>query len=150
MKTHELASFLRALADVLNALPDTEIVAIPDFAHTASSPPNETVPLPIKATTSSKKPSPSVNEIYEILSTLKKQEIVAVAYAADLTISIRGKDSTKDAVRKVRNYLLSNPSAARKVKAALNCHQSAMISQPLSKALGTLLGNRDELSITGR
>ena len=150
MKTHEFASFLRDLADALGRLPDTEMTSLPVLLQNLSLPKEQADPIPAPATPRSKRESPIAEGIYKTLSTLKKHEIASIVQESGLPVQIRPKDSANNALSKVRRYLLENPHAVRTLRSTLSKHQPHLISQPLSRALETLLGNRDEISITGR
>ncbi|MXY20378.1 MAG: hypothetical protein F4Y49_03475 [Dehalococcoidia bacterium] len=151
MRTHELASFLRDMADALSSLPDTELTALPEAVTMLMNSQARTAPLPIPETTPlPEKHSSSIEEIHTILITLTKQEIVSVVAESGLDIPFRGKDSAKDVAGKIRRYIGQNPDTIKNIRLSLNKQQSNLPTTPLSKALGTLLGNRDELSITRR
>ena len=149
LKTHELASVLRGISDALNQMPDTEITSLPEMLKNASI--NQVPPsLPL---VEKKKLSPraaaSIDEVHERLMALTKKEIVALIGEADIPVEIRSKDAAKDAARKIRTYLTTNPSSTRKVKSVLIRKHPSRVSEPLSKALGILLGDKDEVSATG-
>lgn len=153
MKTHELASFLRDLADVLSYLPDTEVAEFPAVLEKQLSPQETTVPMPIPGAERPKKRTSPVNntdDVVKTLYTLSKRDVVSIINELDLGISVRNKDSSKDVTLKIKSYLNRNPSAARKIRSILKKKHSSSISEPLSKALDTLLGNRDEISVTDR
>jgi len=149
MKTHEFASLLRDFADMLDHLPDTEITAFPEALRSLSMPQEENVPLPLTETEQPKSRVSSDGDIFETLTTLPKKEIVAIIRDANVDIPIRVKDSGRDVALKIRTHLRRNPTVARKLRSNLKRRKTTVVSEPLSKALGTLLGNRDEVSNTG-
>ena len=149
MRTHELASILRGISDVLNHLPDTEVTSLSEVLKDTSI--SQETPAPPKAQ-EQKQPSAkthaTIEEIYQTLTTLPKRKIVELIDEADISVQIRGKDSAKDTARKVRSYLTAQPNSTRKVNSILIRKHSAVVSEPLSKALGILLGDRDEVPST--
>ena len=149
MRTHELASVLRGISDVLSSMPDTEIASLPEmlknssiYQETPASPKTEAKKLSARA-------SASIDEVHERLTALTKKEVVALIGEADIPVEIRSKDSAKNAARKVKIHLLAHPKATRKVKSILIRKHPVRVSEPLSKALGILLGNNDGVSTTG-
>ena len=148
MRTHELASVLRSLSDVLSYMPDTEITSLPDMLKNSSIL-ESSAPLPQAGEKKlSARAAASIEDVHETLMTLTKKQVVALIDEADISVGIRSKDSAKDAARKVRNYLTTHPAETRKVKSIISRKHSVVVSEPLSKALGILLGDNDEVSIT--
>ena len=146
MKTHELAAFLRELSAVLSLLPDTELTSLPDMLKSSSIYQGTLVPAE-ETKRIQRNHAPSDN-IYATLATLSKGEIVQLLSKANVSIDIRSKDSAKDAARKISTHLTRYPTLARRVRLVLRQQRPALVSEPLSKALETLLGNRDEVPLT--
>ena len=146
MKTHELATFLRELSAILSYLPDTELTSLPEMLK--SSPISQGALVPAEGTKRMPRSHSPSDNIYETLVILSKGQIVQLLNEANVSVEIRSKDSAKDAARKIRTHMTRYPASARKVRQALRKQRPALISEPLSKALGTLLGNRDEISPT--
>ena len=148
MKTHELAAFLRELSAVLSLLPDTELTALPDMLKSSSIYQGTLVPAE-ETKRIQRNHAPSDN-IYATLATLSKGEIVQLLSKANVSIDIRSKDSAKDAARKISTHLTRYPTLARSGQtcSVLRQQRPALVSEPLSKALETLLGNRDEVPLT--
>ena len=149
MRTHELASVLRSLSDVLSYLPDTEVTSLAEVLKGTTIGQEDLAPPKVEE---QKQPSAKINaaieEIHQTLTTLPKKKIVELISEADIPVQIRGKDSAKDTAGKVRNYLTTNPSSTRKVNSILIRKHSTVVSEPLSKALGILLGDSNEVSAT--
>ena len=148
MRTHELASVLRGLSDVLSHLPDTEISSLPEILKDSSIYRDSPAPPKIAEKKVSARTTAYIDDIHETLTNLPKKEVMALISEADIPIEVQGKDSSKYAARKVRNYLTTNPASTRKVKSILTRKHSTMVSEPLSKALGILLGDSNEVSAT--
>ena len=149
MRTHELASVLKGLSDVLNSMPDTEITSLPEMLKNSSIYQEPLVPNKGAERKLSAKVTASINDVHATLTTLTKKDVVALIDEADIPVEIRSKDGAKDAARKVKTYLTTQPNATRKVKSIIRRRHSVTVSEPLSKALGILLGDNDEVSATG-
>lgn len=147
MKTHELATLLRELSVVLGHLPNTELTSLPEVLKTSST--YQGSAAPVRETKRIPRSHAPSDEIDRTLETLSKREIVELVSEANLSIEIRSKDSAKDAARKISAYLTKYPTSAKKVRLVLRNQRPALTSEPLSKALETLLGNRDEVPLTG-
>ena len=146
MKTHELAAFLRELSAILSHLPDTELTSLPEMLRGSSV--SQGTLVRVEETKRAPRSLTPSHNIYATLATLSKGEIVQLLNEAKLPIKIRSKDSAKDVAQKISTHLTRYPTSARKVRLALRKQRPALISEPLSKALGTLLGNRDEVPLT--
>ena len=149
MRTHELAVFLKDLSDVLTHLPDTEITSLPEILKTTSDLRGAIPPAPVKVQPRAKLTSASIDDITKTLATLSKREIVELVGESSLNISIRSKDSAKDVANKIKMHLIKYPDSSKRVNIILKRKHPVAISEPLSKALGTLLGNRDATPTTG-
>lgn len=149
MRTHELAVFLRDLSDVLTHFPDTEITSLPEILKPTSDLREEISPASVKASPRAKKTSASIDGISKTLATLSKKEIVELVDESSLNVSIRSKDSAKDAANKIKRHLIKYPDSSKRVNIILKRKHPVAISEPLSKALGTLLGNRDATPTIG-
>lgn len=146
MKTHELAKHLRILADTLSRFPDTNIASLSDLLTTINS---TQQPLPlVKEPKAKKGRSESSNDSYNALKLLRKREVVELIESLALPIAIDSKDSSKYLTSKIRRHLNQYPSDMRRVNLFLRRKRPATTSEPLSKALETLLGNRDEIPTT--
>ena len=146
MRTHELASVLRGISDALSSMPDTEITSLPEMLKNTPIRQEPLVPSPGAEKKLSERVIASIEDIHETLGTLTKKEIVALIEEADIPVEVQSKDSAKTAARRVKTHLTAQPSAARKVKSIIRRRHSGMVSAPLSKALGILLGDSDEVS----
>ena len=149
MRTHELASVLRGISDVLSSMPDTEITSLSEMLKNSVIYSEVPAPPQIVEKKPSTRTNASIDDIHETLASLPKKEVVALIDEASIPIEVRTKDGAKDAARKVRNHLTAHPSATRKVKSIIRRRHSDTVSEPLSKALGILLGDSDEVSATG-
>lgn len=150
MRTHELASILRSLSDALGHMPDTEITSLPEILKSSAIyEDQETTALPqVVEGSPSSKSNAAIDDIHQTLTTLNKKQVVALIDEAGIPVEIRSKDSAKAAARKVKVYLTYQPNATRKVRSILRRKHSVAVSEPLSKALGILLGDNDEVSAT--
>lgn len=146
MRTHELAVFLREMSDVLMNLPDSEIASLPEALRNSS---NSNVDDSFvddslnsgKGAKRAKITRAPVDDIFTTLVTLPKKEIVELVDQSSLDVSIRGKDSAKDAANKIKRHLTDHPESSQQVNAILKRRHPPRISEPLSKAMRTLLGN---------
>lgn len=138
MRTHELANFLKGLSEVLADLPDMEIMSLPKVVKKSLS---QSVSLTsVEAARPMTRKNVSNTDIQKTLATLSKREILEILEKANITVSIRTKDSGKDVAKKIAAYLKIHPAAARQFGLVLEKQRPTLISQPLSKALETLLG----------
>ena len=144
MRTHQLAALFRELADLLDLLPDADLQAVPgELLKLRSGAPAS---LPTKG---SRKPARKDNLLEEI-GVLPKHELMEFIEGLQLPILVRRKDSTVDVASKVKTLLQRQPDYRRKVGYFLRRRRPPGGSQPLSKALDTLFGNRDEVPTAGR
>lgn len=139
MKTHELAAFLKELAEALGQLPDMELTSLPEILKGAAVYPAALIPVEEPKRTLGKV-TPE-DDIQRTLAKLSKREMLQLLDRANVRIRIRSKDSTNDAAKKIKAHLLKYPASAKQIQIALGKERSGLISQPLSKALETLLGN---------
>lgn len=141
MRTHELAVFLREMSDVLINLPDSEITSLPEVLQNSSTSNVDNSLISGKGPKRVKTTSAPVDDIFTTLATLPKKEIVKLVDESSLDVSIRSKDSAKDAANKVKRHLTDYPESSQQVNAILKRRHPPRISEPLSKAMRTLLGN---------
>ena len=160
MRTHELASLLKALGNALTLLPDSELVSLPSEIAKLVNPhqqplgieepqPLNLSEIPILMTTED--PQPSKMKTHTIvtaeaeLGSLQKKEIVELIENLEIPVTAGHKDSAKYVAEKVVKYLINHPNEIRKVNSALRRKRPVGYSESLTKALGVLLGNRDEI-----
>ena len=147
MRTHELAAILRELSVALSHLPDTDLTSLPEILKDSST--YQGSLGPVEPTKRRPRRSATTEDIHGTLATLSKREILELLDKANVSVKVRTKDSAKEAARKISTHLTEYPTSAKKIRLALRKQHPTLISQPLSKALDTLLGNRDEVPVTG-
>ena len=149
MRTHELASVLRSLSDALKYMPDTEIASLPEVLKSSPNYLESLSSTQVAEEKLSASATASIDDIHDTLKTLTKKEIMALIVEADISVEVQGKDSAKYTANKVRNHLTKHPRVTRKVRSIIRRKHSVTALEPLSKALGILLGDNDEVSATG-
>lgn len=149
MRTHELASVLRSLSDALKYMPDTEIASLPEVLKSSPNYLESLSSTQVAEEKLSASATASIDDIHDTLKTLTKKEIMALIVEADISVEVQSKDSAKYTANKVRNHLTAHPRATRKIRSIIRRKHSVTALEPLSKALGILLGDNDEVSATG-
>ena len=146
MRTHELATFLGDLSAALSHLPDVELTSLPEMLGGLST--YQETFLPIEEKKRTPRRNAHSDDLQETLAGLSKTELVELINKANVPVEIRKKDSAKYAARKISTHLTKYPVSARNVRLALRKQGPALTSKPLSKALETLLGNRNAVPAT--
>ena len=141
MRTHELAVFLREMSDVLMNLPHSEIASFPEVLRNSALSKVDDSLISGKGTKRVGLTSAPVDDLFTTLATLPKKEIVKLVDQSSLDVSIRSKDSAKDAANKIKRHLTDYPESSQQINAILKRRHPPKISEPLSKAMRTLLGN---------
>jgi hypothetical protein len=123
MKTHSLAKTLRTLADILESYPNTELS---DMSS----------PFWISGSLNKKQVAVNLKTLHS-LSKIKKKEWVELIRDYGFNIEIKLRDSSRNIIGKLLNYLDANPNAINTLKR--KAQETREEPSALTQALDTLL-----------
>ena len=123
MKIHYLAKSLKEFADILYQLPDKEISELSNYFKLPNELDTRQVALNLKT--------------LHALSKIKKQEWIKVINDYNFDIVIEARDSARNIIGKILNYLDANPSAIDTLKR--KAKETKGKQSALSQALDILL-----------
>ncbi len=127
MKIHSLAKALRTLANVFETCPNIEVKDLGSILGQSSETYSKQVALNLKTLHS--------------LSKISKKEWVKLIQGYGFSIDLKPRDSSRDVIGKILNYLDSNPEAVDILKKKGNVPSEG--PSALSQALDILLEDLD-------
>lgn len=123
MKTHSLAKTLRTLADILESYPNAELS---DMSS----------PFWISGALNKKQVAVNLKTLHS-LSKIKKKEWVELIRDYGFNIEIKLRDSSRNIIGKLLNYIDANPNAINTLKR--KAQETREEPSALTQALDTLL-----------
>ena len=123
MKTHSFAKALRLLANVLEASPNMEVSEL-------------TTALGVRSEIDTRQVAINLKTLHS-LSKIKKREWIKLIQDYGFKIDIKYRDSSRNIIGKLLNYLDANPNAIDTLKK--KAKETSEKSSALSRALDILL-----------
>lgn len=128
MKTHQLARYLRNLADLLLDGPNVEL-------QNLSLAPRHIIGR-------GRRSAVGLHTLLN-LSKVSKREWLALVKKYEIPLQVRPRDAARDILDKLLRYLADNESARDTLRKGISA-ESEEASQELLRSLGALLGEREE------